>query len=284
MPNATAFITIARPANVAMACAAVALGYWLGQAAAGWSALLLALVAAAAAVGFGNIVNDLRDIKTDRISHPRRPLAAGTLTTRQAGIFAVVLAVVALVAGFGRSLPHGVATVVPLALLALYAWRLKAVPLVGNILVALLVAYPLLYGGLGAPRFERLWLPALFAFLLNLQREIIKDLQDETGDRAAGLTTSAALPAPLLRWCVAAATFVYLGSVCLPVWFHQFGLVYGGVCIFVVLPLHLYRSMLFSKADYRSRLSIISLLLKLEMLAGLVALAADECYARFWAR
>jgi len=45
------------------------------------------------------------------------------------------------------------------------------------------------------------------------------------------------------------------------------------------LPLHVYRTILISRKEIEKRFSQISTLFKLEMLTGLVALAADKIFA-----
>ncbi len=52
-------------------------GYWIGGGYAAWSALFLALVAAALFVMAGMALNDIADIETDRNERPDRPLPSG---------------------------------------------------------------------------------------------------------------------------------------------------------------------------------------------------------------
>jgi 4-hydroxybenzoate polyprenyltransferase len=142
--------------------------------------------------------------------------------------------------------------------------------------ISLLVSYALLFGGIAAPLFERLIIPALLAFLLNFVREIIKDIQDEPGDRAAGIRTTAALPLPVIRTIVYCVTAFYCGLLFLPVLLHQFGRVYALVCAVAVLPVCVAWTVLFAGKNWRMRLPLLSTLLKIEMAAGLAALAADH--------
>jgi len=69
-----ALIKIVRPGNALMTGAAVLLGSWLARSAAPLVSLFLLVAAAMSAVGFGNVINDIVDIETDRVSHPDRPL------------------------------------------------------------------------------------------------------------------------------------------------------------------------------------------------------------------
>jgi geranylgeranylglycerol-phosphate geranylgeranyltransferase len=259
-----------------MAAAAVCLGFWIGRSSLSFSSLIDLCIAAGAATAFGNVVNDMRDVVTDRISHPDRPLVHGAITMRAAGLFALLLAL--LSGGFASmvSTTHLVATLIPLALLLLYARFLKSTPLSGNIMVSLLVAYPLLYGGLLAPAFHRLLVPASAAFLVNGLREIVKDLQDEPGDRAAGLVTTAVLPQSAINAIVMGASILFLALLPAPIILHQFGLPYALVCLFGIAPMHGFWMARWAMRGRRHSLPLLSVLLKWEMLLGLLAMAGDQ--------
>jgi 4-hydroxybenzoate polyprenyltransferase len=164
----------------------------------------------------------------------------------------------------------------PLLILVVYSYFLKGTPLVGNLVVATLVAYSVLYGALGAIGFTTLIIPATLAFLLNFSREIIKDIQDEAGDRAALVTTSASLPTVLLRTLIYICTAIYLGLLFLPYIRSDFGKTYLILCVALVIPLHTYRTFLILSGDWKNQLSRISFLFKIEMICGLLALAADR--------
>jgi geranylgeranylglycerol-phosphate geranylgeranyltransferase len=201
-------ILMSRPANLLMSIAAVALGFWLSSSPLGLINLILLMVAAACSVSFGNIVNDIRDIETDRISHPDRPLVKGDISRTTAIVFSMLFAAIGLICAFSVSWIHGIGTIIPLCFLLLYALRLKSTPLIGNFIVSLLVAYPLLFGALGSDNLSRLYIPVLLAFLLNLCREIVKDVQDIKGDTKAGLTTSAALSPLIIQLILALSSLV----------------------------------------------------------------------------
>jgi geranylgeranylglycerol-phosphate geranylgeranyltransferase len=275
-------IKIVRPGNALMTGAAVMLGFWLARSAAPIFSLCLLVVAAMSAVGFGNVINDVRDIDSDRVSHPDRPLAKNELSRNEAMVFAFFCGCFSLANAFLVSPVHGIATLVPLAMLSLYAFFFKATPLVGNIVVSFLVAYALLFGGLMAPRMERLFIPVLLAFLLNVAREIVKDFQDEKGDLKAGLKTSAALPKNVMKFLILLVSGIYLVFLFFPFALKQFGLVYCIVCVMIVIPLHVYWSFLVSGKKWGAHLSRISSLIKFEMLAGLLALAADQAVRQFF--
>ncbi|MGB7569599.1 MAG: geranylgeranylglycerol-phosphate geranylgeranyltransferase [Chitinivibrionales bacterium] len=271
-----ALVKIVRPANALLTGAAVVLGFWLAQSPAPIFSLCLLVVAAMSAVGFGNVINDIKDIDSDRVSHPDRPLPKNELSRNEAIIFAFFCGSFSLANAFLVSPFHGLATLAPLVLLCLYAFYFKATPLAGNVVVSFLVAYPLLFGGLTAPRVERLLIPALLAFLLNVAREIVKDFQDKEGDAKAGMLTTAALPENVLKAVILTVSALYLVFLFVPFALKQFGIVYCIACAFTVVPMHLYWSFLVSGNKWALRLPKISSLIKFEMLAGLLALAADQ--------
>jgi geranylgeranylglycerol-phosphate geranylgeranyltransferase len=268
------YLKILRLQNTLLAGVAVALGFWLGHSVLSGYALVLLVVAAVSATGFGNVVNDLKDVETDTISHPGRPLPRGEMTMRAAGFYACYLAFISLLSSGFVSPKHLAATATPLLLLFLYTRFLKGTPLIGNMVVSLLVAYALLFGGLSAPLFNRLLIPALLAFLLNMAREIIKDLEDKPGDSAAGIVTTAVLSLSSIKTVVYSISSLYLLLLFAPFVLHHFGNLYAVICAAVIVPLQICWLVLYTKKE--PRLSLISLLIKLEMAVGLLALAVDN--------
>jgi len=276
MKTVIAYLKLLRINNALIAATTVAIGFWLSQSTYGIWMLALLMIATIAATGFGNVINDIKDIDSDRISHPERPLPKGDLSIHSAKVFSVILIVISIACGFTVSITHGVATLIPLILLFFYARFLKGTPLAGNIVVALLVAYSILYGALNAPEFSMVIYPALFAFLVNISREIIKDIQDEAGDKAANVITTAILPHQLLRYMIYCFSIIYTIVLFIPYINTTFGFPYLITCVIAVLPLHIYRSVLIVSGRWEEHLGHISMLFKVEMLCGLVAIAVDK--------
>jgi len=286
------YIKTARPLNTAIAGCAVLLGMWLTDfdspracynggtglilAATALNAVLL-IIAAMAATAYGNAVNDLLDVETDRVSHPNRPLVTGALSTGAVAVFSAALAALSLACAAAASAFHATAALIPLTLLTLYSIYLKRTRLIGNIIVAALTAYALLFGSLPRPSTKILFAPALLAFLLNFCRELVKDVQDADGDKAAGFTTSADMPRPVIRLLLILAGCVHLAAMWAPsLILGDFGIVYTGVCVAVVLPLHISWMLPVFRADFDKYVGRMGKILKAEMAAGLVALAADK--------
>jgi geranylgeranylglycerol-phosphate geranylgeranyltransferase len=275
MRRVAALIQITRPVNMLLSACAVVLGYHVAATPPNWVSLSLLCAAALCTTAFGNVINDVLDIPTDRISHPDRPLVTGAISRHGALLYAWLLGLSAALLGFAHSPQSALAVLVPLAALLLYSLLLKQTPLSGNVTVSLLVAYALVFGGLHGPQRAQLYIPALLAFLLNLCREIFKDIQDCDGDTAAGKATSAVLPAGVLQAVCTTATVGYLLLLELPVLLGQRGVFYLGITLGVCLPLSLYRLYALFFKQWQLSTAQLSRHCKIEMLCGLCALGVD---------
>lgn len=171
----------------------------------GFSLLVLATLSIAAA---GNIINDIYDVPTDLINKPNKVIVGKKVSEKLAYNLFISFNVIGVLTGFylshliGRSGFFALFVVIS-GLLYIYASYLKQIMLVGNLVIALLVAMSLLLVGLFellpaiTPQnqetqltfFKLIFDYAVFAFLLTLVRELIKDIQDIDGDHKAGMNT-----------------------------------------------------------------------------------------------
>lgn len=276
----SALIGMIRLQNALMASSAVLLGAWISGAFFPISKTLLLMLSSILSTGFGNCVNDIIDLESDKINHPNRPLPKGLVTKNEAIGITITLLILPLILSAFVSFTHIILTLIPLFLLFLYAQYLKQTPLFGNILVSVLVAYPLIYGSIFRAEISILLIPAILAFLLNLLREIIKDCEDKEGDLAQGIKTTAILPNIVINSIVTLVSLTYLGTVFLPYINGDFGKIYLLICLFGVVPVHfIWNSAFFFKYPNFS-LRKISLFIKIEMLFGLTALLVDHLTKR----
>jgi len=195
-----AFVELARPTNMLLVFAAVVFGTALALPpgacpTSGWWEALGPLLAAAVALSLvaagGYALNDRMDLAIDRINRPERPLPAGHLSPRSAVVFCVCAWAAAIgLTFFGP--PSGY-IIVPFCILlsVIYAMRLKHTGLAGNLAVALMTSLALAYGATAAGGLDRVIPLAALAFLVNLSREIFKDVEDLPGDAEAGARTLA---------------------------------------------------------------------------------------------
>ena len=176
-----------------------------------WVPVLLAAGSTACVTAAGNILNDLRDLESDRRNHPNRPLVTGELTPASARTVMTVLFVASLFLILPIAFARWELLVIwaaAIGALLAYELRLKAEGLSGNAMVAFLTAGVFLYGAaaVGNPLVVAPF--ALMAFFATLSREVIKDMEDADGDfdrRTLPRTSGMAAAAGVARVCAVVA-------------------------------------------------------------------------------
>jgi len=150
----------------------------------------------------GYMINDYFDVKIDEINKPKRILVDRILPRRKIMILHVVFNFVGVAIGFYLAWKVGdwrlgFIHVLAASLLWFYSVSLKKQFLIGNIIVSLLTAlvvatvllYEVKYFGIGISENQRTFIGRffigymVFAFVVNLIRELIKDMEDIEGDR-----------------------------------------------------------------------------------------------------
>ena len=181
------YIEILRPTNAVMASVAVLLmaivdhTYTLG--------ILVGAVTVFIATGAGNIINDYYDHNIDKTNKPERPIPSGRISKSNALYYSLSLFVIAVLLGFSISLANAIVVIVCDIIMILYAYDLKQRCLIGNITVGLLTALTFIFGGLITHDLPSSIILAVFAFLMTLSREIIKDTEDVEGDLKENAST-----------------------------------------------------------------------------------------------
>jgi 4-hydroxybenzoate polyprenyltransferase len=160
----------------------------------------------------GYIINDIYDIETDRINKPDKRIIDVHLSLSSAWkIYFSMILTGALIAFYLAVQRNDLFYwfIYPTAVFLLFGYSrwFKGIPYLGNILVSLFcAAVPGIFFLSEASVLKELKIRDLtsflplhklllcyvqFAFLTNLYREIVKDLQDETGDKLANIHTAA---------------------------------------------------------------------------------------------
>lgn len=193
MQQGLTLLSVFRPLNLGITGAGVWLGTQLSSPAEPHPMLAWAILAAIALAGAGNAHNDWMDADKDRINRPGRAIPAGLITPSTLLIASGVAAALGLASLLFLTGAHALLFVVNGVVLVLYnGWGSRR-PLIGNLLVAALVASTIIFGALGTGINERVIVAAAFAAAATLARELVKDVQDMEGDRAAGARTLAVL-------------------------------------------------------------------------------------------
>jgi geranylgeranylglycerol-phosphate geranylgeranyltransferase len=179
-----------RPGNVLLAALSAGVGALVGPHpilaphSLGWAALAAGLVTAG-----GNVLNDVTDVAIDRVNKPHRPLPRGRVSTRLAGLWGVLLLAGALASAWPLSIVCRWIVLGSVVGVVFYDLWGKRIPLVGNLIVAVVSGLVFPFGALAAGTGLFGAIPGGLAFLMHLAREVIKDLQDEPADRTAGRRT-----------------------------------------------------------------------------------------------
>jgi len=133
-------------------------------------------------------LNDYLDIETDRMNGKTdRPLVRGDVSPPSALLLSIACIALALLTAWPINTAVLSITIVFNALSVLYNWKLKDLPLLGNVYIGLSMAIPFVFGSLVVSDTVPPLMAALagLAFIAGLARELIKSAQDMEGDRAA---------------------------------------------------------------------------------------------------
>jgi geranylgeranylglycerol-phosphate geranylgeranyltransferase len=188
------FLDLIRVRNAVMSLFGVYLGaslIVLGVAVDSW-AVFWAALSAMLILGGGNILNDYFDHGIDKVNKPHRPIPSGRISRSNALILSIVMFLV------GISISKSINSVclwiagINTAILVLYAVYGKKIILVANLSISYLVASVFIYGAaavhipgtpLNLAGVRLVLILSVCSFLINLAREIVKDIEDMKGDR-----------------------------------------------------------------------------------------------------
>ena len=258
-----------------------------------WFGFLLLVIATLSIAAAGNIVNDIYDIETDTVNKPHKVIVGKSISEKTAYSLFIIFNVIGVLIGFylshlvGRSGFFALFVVVS-GLLYIYASYLKQLILVGNIVISFLVAMSLILVGLfelipaitatnqetQLTFFKIILDYAVFAFLLNFLREIIKDIQDIDGDYKTGMNT---LPIAIGRDRAAKTAFVVACIPLLLIIYYLATYMYKQLyvviyfLIFIVAPL-IYLIIKLFTAETKNEFGVLSGLTKAIMLFGMLSL------------
>ena len=179
----------------------------MGLAGFFWMFVITALIAIS-----GYIINDLVDFRTDNINKADRQLVGVKIPLRTVRVTYALIALCGFLLSWIYASRHEALSLLfiypmAVAFLAFYSYKLKSIPLLGNITVALFSAavaiIVLLFEREGLSQLGKthplslttlkmiVGAFGLFAFVSSLFREIVKDMEDLEGDRKAGFQTTA---------------------------------------------------------------------------------------------
>lgn len=169
--------------------------------------ILLVIATVCIAAG-GYVINNIMDQETDEIAKPHNRVVGVSISETVAYNWYIGLTIVGVGIGFYLAnviyKPTFASMFILVAtLLYVYATSFKQIPFLGNFVVALLLSTSIIIIGLFdilpaididnrfrmKEAFDILMHYAIFAFIINLIREIVKDLEDMDGDYQTGINS-----------------------------------------------------------------------------------------------
>ena len=245
----------------------------------------------------GYVINDIFDIETDRINKVEKMYVTSTIKKDIAWNYYLLLN--GLSVGLALYLLYFTHSWIIVACcifnILLYYWyskKLKSTVLVGNVMVALVIAcapliliaveYEAIYSlsGVDANAFSILMTIFLsfsvFAFLINFSREVVKDCEDHDGDKRSQVNTLAVSRGlkHAEKWSLSTLALIFPGLI---FWFVKFDIVNNmlDMTVFILLlvfPLSLIIGIMSKKTKIRSDYKKISTYQKIYMGLGLIYL------------
>jgi 4-hydroxybenzoate polyprenyltransferase len=256
----------------------------------GFLFLVFATLCIAAA---GYIINDIQDVEADKINKANRVIIGTHISEKLATTLFILFNVIGVALGYALSSSVGQTSffaifIIVSGILYIYSTYLKSILLVGNIVISLIVALSIILVGVfdlspvitDSNRgvqifFFKLILDyALFAFMINLLRELVKNIEDVDGDYKIGVQS---LPIVLGRERANKIVFILsiIPVLCIVFYvinnlFKQLEAV-GYFLIFVIAPL-IYVTIKLYTAESKKEYHHISTVLKFVMLTGMLSL------------
>ena len=186
------YVEILRPGNAIMGAISIVLIALIDKTIS--IPIILAIITVFFETAAGNVINDCFDYDIDLINKPERPIPSGRISLRKGKNYAYLLFLAGTICGFLISyltnnwIPFIIVLIADV-ILYLYAYKLKATPLIGNLAVGFMTGFGFVFGGytINNPSIvmTSIFL-GFFAFVMTTAREIVKDIEDIEGDKADG--------------------------------------------------------------------------------------------------
>lgn len=255
--------------------------------------ILLVIATVCIAAG-GYVINNIMDQDTDEIAKPQNRVVGVSISETMAYNWYIGLTIVGVGIGFYLSNVIYKATfasmfILVATLLYMYATSFKQIPVLGNVVVALMLSTSIIIIGLFdilpaidmdnrfrmKEAFDILMHYAIFAFIINLIREIVKDMEDMDGDYQSGINTlPIAIGIQKTKIIVGVLTVISIGILAYYVNSNLFELDYVVyyAMILIVGPL-IYFGVKLLNATTKKEFHHLSLVLKIILFFGILSVA-----------
>ncbi|WP_296881061.1 UbiA family prenyltransferase [uncultured Methanobrevibacter sp.] len=271
------YIEILRPGNALMGAIIVVLVAIIDRSFT--LPTILAMLAVFFETAAGNVINDYFDYQIDLINKPERPIPSGRISLNAGKNYGYLLFLLGTICGLLISLLTGnwipfIIVLIADVVLYLYAYKLKATPLIGNLAVGFMTGFGFVFAGfsLNNPNIIMISMYlGFFAFVMTTARELVKDIEDMEGDKAEGARTLPILYGEKITAILASILIIVDCALCpLLYYINIFGFYYLMV-IAVAVILFIYSAILIIRNQDRTTAAKVSKYLKIGMLIAFVA-------------
>ncbi len=274
MLNKNPYIQIIRPLNVIITISVIIVAAIISiDGSYSKLNIFMAAITGGFTAASGNIINDYFDIEIDKINRPERPLPSKKISIRSALNFYLTLVFLSVVISFQINFEAFLIVVITQTILFLYSFKLKNIVLIGNITVSFLAGFAFIFGGIAVDNYIYAIIPAVFAFLITLIRELIKDIEDIPGDDKLGIKT---LPIKFgvhkTKHYVLIISSLLILCTFYPFITVQYKIEYFLFVMVIVNPILVYVLKSLFEDDLSPNLNKLSFILKLDMIFGLTAI------------
>ncbi len=265
--------------------------------------VLLVLATVFIAAG-GYIINDIFDQDADAINKPKKAIIGKTISESMAYNLYVSFTLCGVCIGYYLSnviqRPMFLIIFILIAsLLYFYATTLKQIAFIGNFAVAMILSFSVLIinffdifpatsddnRAIMKPIFLILFDYAIFAFVINLIREIVKDLQDIKGDYNQGIQ-SLPIVLGIKRTAMIVSVFTALPSIILLIYINNylmanglyFATLYG---LFLVVAPLIFCAVKLWNSENEKQFAKISSLLKWIIFFGIISIVVIDQNIKF---
>ena len=192
-------------------------------------------------MSFANSMNDILDVKSDKVNHPHRVLIRNLISKREAQFICLLSFFISIIISFFlKNIDEKIFFYSILLILTTYNIFFKKFAFFGNIIISLLLANVFIFTEfILTNQVNFLIIPAVLAFSLSFLRESIKDLHDYFGDKSFNMKT---LPIILgiKGSCYAISLFIIFASLVFiaPYYYGMYGFKYFiSLILFIEIPL-----------------------------------------------
>lgn len=198
--KSSAIPKLMRLENCAMASIAAVVGFIVAGGNQVVSSLVLAIASVFLITGAGNAINDYYDREADKRNVKHRPIPSGAITPKTVLYISAALFAIGVVMSFFINEKCLALAGFNSVVLFFYGRNLKSTVFAGNVAVSYLTTSTFVYGALVVGDLTAVMFLALLAFLANVGREIIGDVEDISGDKKAKIKTYATKHGPKRSW------------------------------------------------------------------------------------